>query len=76
MELNNFSAQSILARSMADKSIDDIEPLVSATKKMCFTSFFFMAIAQSGVQLPMRFGIRKVRGNLAYTTTSLAYKKS
>lgn len=26
MELNNFSAQSILARSMADKSIDDIEP--------------------------------------------------
>jgi len=48
MELNNFSAQSILARSMADKSIDDIEPLVSATKKMCFTSFFFMAIAQSG----------------------------
>lgn len=40
MELNSFSAQSILARSMADKSIDDIEPLVSATKKMCFTSFF------------------------------------
>ncbi|MBR2506411.1 MAG: hypothetical protein IKB70_05765 [Bacilli bacterium] len=39
MELNNFSAQSILARSMADKSIDDIEPLVSATKKMCFALF-------------------------------------
>ena len=48
MELNNFSAQSILARSMADKSIDDIEPLVSATKNMCFTSFFFIAIARSG----------------------------
>ena len=48
MELNSFSAQSILARSMADKSIDDIEPLVSAMKKMCLTSFFFMAIAQSG----------------------------
>ncbi len=48
MELNNFSAQSILARSIADKSIDDIDPLVSAMKKMCLTSFFFMAIAQSG----------------------------
>ena len=44
------AAQSILALSMADKSMDDIEPLVSATKKMCFTSFFFIAIAQSGAQ--------------------------
>ncbi|WP_208946738.1 hypothetical protein [Bacteroides xylanisolvens] len=33
--VESFSVQSILARSMADKSIDDIEPLVSATKKMC-----------------------------------------
>ena len=33
--VESFSAQSILARSMADKSIDDIEPLVSAMKKMC-----------------------------------------
>lgn len=41
-------ALSILALSMADKSMDDIEPLVSSTKKMCFTSFFFIVIAQSG----------------------------
>ena len=69
MELNNFSAQSILARSIADKSIDDIEPLVSAMKKMCFTSFFFMAIAQSGALLPTGVGIWIVRGSLSYTTS-------
>ena len=38
----------MLALSMAFSSMDDIEPLVSAMKKMCFTPSFFMAIAQSG----------------------------
>jgi hypothetical protein len=48
IELNSFLAQSIFAFSIADKSIEDIEPLVSAIKKICFTSFLLIAIAQSG----------------------------